>query len=253
MGTPENNTEKRQPKLDTYRQAPSMPLIAEMNYPPHLAEVIKATEAAYDDWAEADTAYAEALDNLEQAEITFAAEIKKAAAKGDPLPAPLDLAPLQNAITYADEVLRLKRQETNKRIGALREAFRTHRLEIAALAVAKAEAGADTYKTRMSEIAQSLDEIERDRRAAYDGLKMFADYSGPEMLYSPQFETSNAPILPNAAERHPRSIIRNLKHVFFSEAEQVESPEQSELEASEPETAEEIETPRPAAKRAKTL
>lgn len=230
-----------------------MPFVADLNYPPQLAELVKVANAAFETWAEADTAYAEALDNLEQAEVKFAASIKAAALKGEPLPDPLDTAPLQNAITYAAEVMKAKKRATDEAIRDLKNAFREHRLEIARLAIDKAEAGLEEYKSRMAEVSQELDELERNRRAAYDGLKMFAEYSTPEMAYSPDFTNHSTATLPNTSEQRVKSLLHNLKAVFFPATPDKGHSDEAELETAQAETAEETKTPRPAAKRAKTL
>jgi hypothetical protein len=227
---------------------PNMPEIADLDYPQNLLELIKQANAAFDTWAEADTAHAVAIDDLENAKLDFAAAIKTAATKGEPLPAPLDLAPLENAVIYAAEIVKLKKQAVNKETSKLREAFRADRLTIASLAIAKAEAGLEEYKTRMAEVAQTLEEIERNRRAAYDGLKMFSEYSGPEMRFSAEINAADTPRLPNTSEQKIKSVIANLKHVFFGGTAESES---SELE-TETDDLESTPEPRPAAKKIKT-
>jgi len=193
---------------------PYWPTIAALDYPAPIRKLIRAAEAKYEAWAEANAAHADAKDELETAEIKFQAGITAAAREGAPMPKRPDYTELENAIVYAAEVERVKHHETSKAVQEIVSAFRTHRKTIFELAVAKANKGAETYATAISAISDDLERIEQERRAAYDGLTMSADYATPEVLYRAEFGTGTEVRLPATHENQARAAIASLSNLI---------------------------------------
>jgi hypothetical protein len=217
--------------MNYLNQTPFWPNLAKLNYPPHLKKLITAAEKVWEVWAEADTARVIAEDNLTNAELDHAKRVKDAARSGSPLPDVLDTRALEDAQTYANEVCVMRRHEVSVAVKAMQDGFRKHRVELAHLAIDKAEAGIENYAKRMKAVAQDLADIEDERRAAYDGLMMMSDYTDPEIRFVPNFGSNSQTTLPRTTEIEAKNSIAAVQSMLDMIAKRGDTEEATDADS----------------------
>lgn len=194
--------------LDT---TPYWPNIAELDYPPQVKKLLKAAEDAWSKWTLADTERAVKIEELNESSTNHAANLKSAARTGAPMPKPLDIRGLEDAVVYATERCVMERHELSLAVERLQKSFRDNRVELAHLAIEKAEAGMDEYRESIRAISSELQLIEEKRRAAYDGLVMLSDYSAPEVRFVPHYGVGGDTKLPLTHESEAKASVASIR------------------------------------------
>jgi hypothetical protein len=190
---------------------PDWPLLADLKYPQEVQKAIDKAEKDWNDWAEADTAHAVAIDDLVAKRNEFEQAIISAARNGKPRPESPDMGNAEDDLKYLAEVANTKRVRVQNSIQEIKDLLRTHRFEIAQLAIEKAELGISKFRESIQSVASTFSDIEQERRAAYDGLRMMSDLTTPELRFSPDFGVPDSPQLPRTHENGAKSVIANLR------------------------------------------
>ena len=192
-------------------ETPFWPNIAKLDYPPKLKKILKAGEDAWARWAEADTERIVKEQALEHASTDHIAKVKNAARTGGAVPELLDTRAFEDASAYATEVCVMRRHEISLAVVEIQEEFREHRVELAHLALAKAEKGMAEFRESIRTMSEQVLAIEERRKEAYDGLVMLSDYSAPEITYVPAIDAIGEVRLPSTHESGVQTVMGNVR------------------------------------------
>lgn len=151
---------------------PSSPLLADLKYPKHIQKLISAHEADYAVFAEKETVYMTALEDLKQAQAEDIRLLVDAVAEGKDDPGTPNEDKLKREVIYSLEAVRQARSKAQKSSVVLSQALRENVSDVALLAVEKARAGVEAWQTTISRLQAEYAEAVDARRRSQDGLVM---------------------------------------------------------------------------------
>ena len=194
---------------------PRTPTIIEgFPYPKSVQALIKKMDQAFSEWAEADTAYAIAEEDLNEAKARDARELVESVLAGTEDFGEVHIAPAQRAMKRAQILAHARLVETNKAGRAVGEAMKENAREITLTALSMAREALAERERLLLEAAKLVNDANEVRTRGLAGLKEISAFTRGTYSFDPTFPVTGSVSFPSTREERINKIIDDLEQLI---------------------------------------
>lgn len=202
--------------LDLFPRIPSV--IDGFKYPTRVQSLIKKMNAAFDEWAEADTALAVAVEDLDEAKALDGKIFAESVLNGTDDPGEVHTPSAARKVKGARILVNAKRVAVNKLGRIVDDAMREHAREITLTAIADARVALARREEILLEASKLINQANDVRTHGLLGLREIASYTRGTYQFDPSFPVQGNVSLPETSETRVRQICDDLDRLIESGA-----------------------------------
>lgn len=193
----------RQPRVPT--------MVPGMKYPKAVMAASKKCDAAFSEWAEAETAWMVAQDELAEAKALDARLFAESVLNGTEDPGEVHTPLAERELKRAEILLNARLKDVNRAGAELSELMKENQREIVLSAVEMAEDGLRLQEELMMEASQLAHKALEVRNNSLKGLREASAFTRGTYQFDPTFPVSGQVILPNVTEPRIKKILEDLR------------------------------------------
>lgn len=194
------------------RRQPRVPvMVPGLQYPKPVVAAAKKCDAAYSDWAEAETAWMAAQDDLAEAKALDGRLFAESVLNGTDDPGEVHRPKAERALKASEILLDARLRDVNRAGRVLSEVMEEHAREIVLASLDMAAAGLEKQQKLMSEASELAVEALRERNRSLVGLREVSTLTRGTYQFDPSFPVAGVVQLPDISERRVRKIIEDLR------------------------------------------
>ena len=197
---------------------PNIPNLADLDYPKEIKVKNKELDKLYLAWAEEDSKLVELQDQLADVKRNDDIEVAKAAKEGAKKPKAPDTRELEHSIKYQEERVRFFKRDAELAGRQLVQLVNDHKEKVIELALAKAQAGVESWRESLNQISLSQIDAVESRSKSLDGIRMIANWGlTKEVLrFDPHFPLNGNFSVPSPNETQLTTTLEGLERLFLN-------------------------------------
>lgn len=206
-------------------RVPNIPSVIEgFDYPKPVQSLIKKMDSAYEVWAEADTALAEAEYGLSEAKALDARLFAESVLGGLEDPGEINTPVALRKLKGAEILANAKRVEVNKIGRELESLMREHARDITQTAIKNAREAVTAWQEAVLEASRIVNDATTARYQGLMGLVQVSSYTSGTYGFDGRFPVSGSLSVPETYETRIKKICDDLekmmdRNVLFPDAE----------------------------------
>lgn len=193
---------------------PRVPVVVPgLKYPKAVVTASKKCDEVYSIWAEAETAWMEAEQEVSEAKALDARLFAESVLNGTEDPGEVHTPVAERKLKAAEIILMARLRDANRAGAELSDVMKEHQREILLSAVEMAEEGLRRQEEMMMEASKLAHEAIEVRNKSLIGIREVSTYTRGVYQFDPSFPSSSQIVLPDVSENRIKKICEDLRQL----------------------------------------